>query len=273
MNKKRNNISILVTLVGFLLIIVSCGKKESDEMEAAAIAGDDNIANSAFLDLKDAGDQAGMSPTTKSFEKSKDTCVTVKFAGYDTITKSGKIIVDFGDSDCTCKDAKKRRGKISIDYKGANGEVGSEITYTPIDYFVNDYGISGVKKIKYTAPFTYSIQVENGKVTKTDGKTITWNSERVRKMIAGQYTINPFDDTYEVTGVTSGENGMGKKYTFTIQTPLIQSTSCQWTTSGVLKMVRDGKKEALLDFGDGTCDEYGKLIIGSHTKQILLKKW
>ncbi len=271
--KKFSTIALLLLLGGTTLWIVSCSKKDKDINEVSGIAADDNIAENSFIDLKDAGDQAGTMATMKGYKKSKDSCMHVKLVSYDSITKKGKLVVDFGETDCVCKDGKTRRGKIDIEYKGANGLEGSEIIYTPDNYFVNTYGVSGTKTVKYIDKFTLSIKVEKGVITKSDGSTITWSTDRVRKMIAGYDTpLNAFDDTYEITGVSSGMNS-SKSHMFTILSPLVKSTGCQWIKSGRLKIEREGRKDALIDFGDGTCDDKGKLTVGSWTKDITLKKW
>ncbi len=268
-----NKIAVFL-LLGTIINLVSCGKKNTDITEVSAIAADDNAAENSFFDLKDAGDQAGTIATTKGYEKSKDSCMQVKLVSFDSITKKGKLVVDFGETDCVCKDGKTRRGKINIEYKGANGIAGSEVVYTPDNYFVNTYGVSGIKTVKYINIRTHSIKVEKGMVTKLDGSTINWSSERIRKMIEGFDTpFYLFDDTYEISGTSSGINSSGKSYTFTTQTPLVKSIGCQWIKSGKLKIEREGKKEALVDYGNGTCDDKGKLTVGSWTKDITLKKW
>ncbi len=271
--KKFRKIAVYM-LLGATTFMVSCAKKEADATEVSTIAFDDNAADNSFSDLKDAGDQAGILNTTKGYDKSKDSCVKVSVVYYDSIAKKLKLIVDFGLTDCICKDSKTRRGKINIDYSGTIGSIGSEVIYTPEQYYVNSYGVSGSKTLKIIEKLTYSIKVENGKITKPDGSYITWVSERVRKMVSGDNTpLNIFDDSYEITGTSSGVNSSGKKYSFSTQTPLLKSIGCQWIKSGKLEIKRDGKKDALVDYGDGTCDDKATLSVGSWTKDITAKKW
>ena len=265
--------SILVLgVIGLLAISTSCGKKENDATEVASIASDDNAADNSFADLKDAGDQAGITNTTKGYEKSKDTCIKVTV--LDSIAKKIKLVVDFGTTDCVCKDNKTRRGKITIEYIGAVGIIGSKVIYTPEKYFVNSYGVSGTKSIKILDKWKDSIKVENGKITKPDGGIITWKSDRVRKMIEGSDTpLSSLDDTYEIVGTSSGTNAFGNKYAFATQTPLVKSKACQWIKSGKLAIQREGKKDAVVDYGDGICDDKATLNVGTWTKEITAKKW
>ena len=261
-------------IIGLLIGSSSCGKRESDASEVATIAADDNAADNSFADLKDAGDQAGITSSTKGYEKSKDSCVKVSVLSKDSIANKIKLVVDFGATDCVCKDSRSRRGKINIEYSGPIGALGSKVVYTPDQYFVNNYGVSGVKTISIIEKLTYSIKVENGKITKPDGGVVTWTSDRVRKMVAGDNTpLFLLDDAYEIEGTSSGTNSSGKTYSFATQTPLLKAIGCQWIKSGKLSIKREGKKDAVIDYGTGTCDDKATLNVGTWTKEITAKKW
>ena len=268
----------IVFASSFVLILASCNRTE-EANTVSSIANDDNTAENAFYDLKLAGDNAGTKATTKTVnlnEKSLvDTCAKVSYVNFDTVTKTGSLIVDFGDKNCPCKDGRNRRGKIGVAYTGADKAIGSKVVYTPESYFVNDNGVSGKKTITYTAPLTFSIKVENGIIKKADGSgTITWNSDRIRKMIGGYTTPLDFsDDIYEISGTSSGINASGNSYSFTTESPLVKAIGCQFIKSGKLKIQRSGKKDATVDYGDGTCDDKGTISIGTWTKDITLKKW
>jgi hypothetical protein len=272
---KKNTSFTLKSLfiAGLCTALFSCNRQTVTD-DTAIITNDDNSAENAFYDLKAAGDAAGTQETSKlkSFEKGlKDSCITVKVIDFDSISKKGKVELDFGSTNCTCKDGKQRRGKIEVEYKPANTLIGSEVVYTPNQYFVNDYGISGKKSVKIVAPYSWRIHVENGVVTRPDGKTITWSSDRVRTMVAGKGDLDPTNDSFEVTGTSSGKNSAGNDYSFETETPLLFSYGCQYISSGKLKIKRSGKKDAVVDYGDGTCDDKGTVTVGTWTKDITLK--
>jgi hypothetical protein len=275
MKKKPSFTVKSIFIAGLCIALFSCNRQSVTD-DTASITNDDNSAENAFYDLKVAGDAAGTDATStqKSIEKGlkKDSCVTVKFINFDTISKSGKLQLDFGSSNCPCEDGKNRKGKIEVEYKPVKGIIGSEVIYTPDQYFVNDFGVSGKKSVKITAPYTWTIKVENGVVTKPDGKTVTWSSDRVRKMVSGMNTpLNFTDDSFEVTGTSSGKNSAGNDYSFETETPLLFSYGCQYISSGKLKIKRSGKKDAVVDYGDGTCDDKGTVTVGTWTKDITLK--
>jgi hypothetical protein len=272
---------IRVTSTFFLLsaMLVSCKKDASinedttmlDAEATTLISTDDNAAENAFYDMKVAADSAGTEAKTKLKSLTKDSCVAVKVISYDAATKTGKVELDFGTTNCPCKDGKQRRGKIEVEYKGDKKVLGTQVIYTPNQYFVNDFGVAGKKTVTYSAPYTWTIKVENGVVTKPDGKTITWSSNRVRTMVSGTSTPEPNDDTYEVSGTSSGKNSAGNDYSYETLSPLLFSYGCDYISSGKLKIKRSGKKDAIIDYGNGTCDNKGTITVETWSKEITLK--
>lgn len=261
--------------MGSLALLTSCNRAEQTT-DTSSIANDDAAAENAFYDMKIASDNAGTEISqTKSLEKGYvDSCVTIQNVNYNKDTKQGILTLDFGSTNCTCKDGKQRRGKIQVEYKGGKEVVGTSVVYTADQYFVNNYGVSGKKTVTYSAPLTWNIKVQDGIVTKPDGTKVSWESDRVRKMIAGQTTLTDYtDDTYEITGTSNGVNAEGNKYAFSTETALVKSMGCQYIKAGKLKIERDGKKDAVVDYGDGTCDDKATVKIGNRSKDITLRKW
>jgi hypothetical protein len=262
-------------IMGSLALLTSCNRAEQTT-DTSSIANDDDAAENAFYDMKIASDNAGTEIShTKSLEKGYvDSCVTIQNVNYNKDTKQGILTLDFGTTNCTCKDGKQRRGKIQVEYKGGKEVVGTSVVYTADQYFVNNYGVSGKKTVTYSAPLTWNIKVQDGIVTKPDGTKVSWESDRVRKMIAGQTTLTDYtDDTYEITGTSNGVNAEGNKYAFSTETALVKSMGCQYIKAGKLKIERDGKKDAVVDYGDGTCDDKATVKIGNRSKDITLRKW
>jgi hypothetical protein len=267
-------------LVGTIALAVSCTKKDTEATDVSSIANDDNSAENAFYDLKNVGDAAGTEASTKSLEKKwNDSCLTVSVISYDKTTKSGKVLLDFGTENCSCNDGKNRRGKIEVEYIGGNKLKGASVIYkTGLDgissYYVNDYKVEGLKTVTYTDSLAFSIKVVGGKVTKPDGSSISWTSDRTRKMVDGYLTPFDFsDDVYEITGTSSGVNSSGNTYSFEVLSPLVKAIGCQYIKAGKLSIKRAGKKDATLDYGDGTCDDKGTMTVGSWTKEVTLRKW
>lgn len=262
--------------MGSLALLTSCNRAEQTT-DTSSIANDDAAAENAFYDMKIASDNAGTDVNQNKLREKGFTdtsCVTIQNVNYNKDTKQGILTLDFGTTNCTCKDGKQRRGKIQVEYKGGKEVVGTSVVYTADQYFVNNYGVSGKKTVTYSAPLTWNIKVQDGIVTKPDGTKVSWESDRVRKMIAGQTTLTDYtDDTYEITGTSNGVNAEGNKYAFSTETALVKSMGCQYIKAGKLKIERDGKKDAVVDYGDGTCDDKATVKIGNRSKDITLRKW
>jgi len=266
-------------LVGSLALVVACKKENlvvSEDPSAASSAistsaNDDNTADAAFMDLKEVTDQTGVEATVKGIDSTKYPCAKIT-TKVDTIAKSITATIDFGDKNCLCKDLKNRRGKIQVKIMGNKNTIGSSIVYTAVDYFVNDNGVSGTKTLTVVDDHSFRIVVVNGKVTKANGGIITWNTDRTRTMTAGfESKENPLDDVFEVSGTTSGINAAGNAYKFTTLTPLVKARACQWITAGKLKVERAGKLDAVVDYGDKTCDDKATVSVGNTTFPFTLK--
>jgi hypothetical protein len=266
-------------LVGSLALVVACKKENlvvSEDPSAASSAistsaNDDNTADAAFMDLKEVTDQTGVEATVKGIDSTKYPCAKIT-TKVDTIAKSITATIDFGDKNCLCKDGKNRRGKIQVKITGNKNIVGSTVVYTTVDYFVNDHGVSGTKTLTVVDDHSFRIVVVNGKVTKANGGIVTWNTDRTRTMTVGFDTKdNPSDDVFQVSGTTSGINAAGNAYKFTTLTPIVKARACHWITAGKLKIERAGKLDAVVDYGDGTCDSLATITVGNKTFPFVMK--
>jgi hypothetical protein len=267
-------------LVGSLaLLVVACKKDnlvDSEDPSAASSAistsaNDDNTADAAFMDLKEVTDQTVVEATVKGVDSTKYPCAKIT-TKVDTIAKSITATIDFGDKNCLCKDGKNRRGKIQVKITGNKNIVGSTVVYTAVDYFVNDHGVSGTKTLTVVDDHSFRIVVVNGKVTKANGGIVTWNTDRIRTMTVGFDTKdNPSDDVFQVSGTTSGINAAGNAYKFTTLTPIVKARACHWITAGKLKIERAGKLDAVVDYGDGTCDSLATITVGNKTFPFVMK--
>ncbi len=266
-------------LVGSLALVVACKKENTIVNEDSATASsaistsanDDNLADAVFMDLKEVTDQTGVETTLRGVDSTKYPCAKITYS-VDALLNTLTATIDFGSKNCMCYDGKNRRGKIQVKITGNKNLVGSNVVYTVVDYFVNDNGVSGTKTLTVVNDHSFRIVVVNGKVTKANGGIITWNTDRTRTMTAGFGSKeNPLDDVFEVSGTTSGINAAGNAYKFTTLTPLVKARACQWITAGKLKIERAGKLDAVVDYGDGTCDSLATITVANKTYPFALK--
>jgi len=68
------------------------------------------------------------------------------------------------------------------------------------------------------------------------------------------------DDIYKITGHARSLNSGGRTWNALVVDPLIKKFSCRWIVQGTIKIVENGHL-AILDYGDGRCDNLAVIII------------
>jgi hypothetical protein len=192
--------------------------------------------------------------------------------GTISITATGfpkTIDIDFGTG-CT-NNGVTRSGKITIVLSNAVRKPGSTAVMTFTNYIVNGFKLEGTHTWTNTSTqgdttLSWQRKVENGKVTNTlNGKYWTFSGIRNVVQISGNATpLNLYDDVFSVTGTHTVTNMYGKTRTTTIITPLIKATSCAFISKGSLKL-QGPNHYAIIDYGDGTCDDNATYSIDGGT--------
>ncbi len=206
-------------------------------------------------------------------------------SGCATITKDSTasprlITIDFGPTNCLCRDGKNRRGKILVSHTGRYTEPGTIINITFEDFYVDDNHIQGTKTIENmglnaAGHLVYHILV-NGSITLIEnGETITWTADKYREWVSGYNTPRIWnDDTFYMWGTRTGVNRNGKNYTALVNenTPLFKKADCRHFVSGIITFTQtDNQKTATMDFGDGVCDNLATMTTNGRTKTITLR--
>jgi hypothetical protein len=62
----------------------------------------------------------------------------------------------------------------------------------------------------------------------------------------------------------------GKSWSSEVTTPLVRKFTCRWFVSGVLTINFTGG-QALLDFGNGQCDNRATLTVNGQNREITLR--
>lgn len=280
---KTKNVILTVTalVIAFTLSVMSCKKENNAELEQNnESVSDASTADDSYNDADNVADNAysngGTDIRTASIDQLTGSCATV---AHDTVAK--KLTIDFGTTNCVCRDGKSRRGKILVSYTGKYKEAGSVHTITFDSYYVNDNKIEGSKTVTNkglnSSNMPYWEITANGTVQLADGAGIvTWSSTRTRTMTAGYATPTWTDDEYDITGSATGTSAKGVKFTTTITTALHKKIGCKWFTSGIVEHTPDGKPKRTVDYGNGTCDDQATVTVTgtrkSKTYTITLRK-
>jgi hypothetical protein len=282
MQKRR---SIFLGLVACCLVtsFVACKKDAKEAATDITAAQDNTMAESNYNDatnMVDASYALGANfsfrtETGQNVARIEDVtggCATVT---VDTASSTRKITIDFGATDCTCPDARKRRGKIIATWTGSYRTAGTVITISFENYFVNNNQIMGTHKttnqgLNNAGNLVYKIEV-SGTIVKANGGTITWNSTRYREWTAGANTpMNPFDDAYSITGSASGTTAAGSSYTINITQALVRKMSCAFFESGKIELTPTGGTTWTLDYGNTGCDANASVSVLGLTYNIVL---
>ncbi len=183
------------------------------------------------------------------------------------------VTIDFGTG-CLGRDGKYRKGKIVAIYTNPMVVPGAKVSTTFVDYYVDSFHIEGTHITENTSTSNmqgWKVTVINAQVTNTvTNRWIKWNSNKNILQIEGNGTAHfPLDDVYKITGFARGSNSAGHTWASLIMEPLIKKFTCRWIVKGTVKLLRDGR-EALLDYGNGECDNLAIIYINGVPHRITL---
>jgi len=174
------------------------------------------------------------------------------------------IVIDFGTG-CTSVDGIARAGKINIVLSDSVHHPGATAVMTFENYKVFGYKIEGTITWTNTSTpngISWTREIDNGKVTEPIGGYY-WLHEGTKNVVqtAGTNTpLNFLDDVYSVTGNHTVTNPAGKTRTVTILEALEKKTTCHNISKGKMK-IQAQTHFAILDYGDGTCDNVAIITI------------
>lgn len=188
-----------------------------------------------------------------------------------------KIVMDFGTG-CIGRDGITRKGKVITVYTGPLFIPDNYSTTTFDGHYVGETKVEGTHKIinKSTqASRIFRTIVLGGKLTKPNGNYSEWTSEKTITQIEGLGTpLFPPDDVFKIEGGATGAVKKDTKFfewATAIKEPLIKKFTCRWLVKGILAMKKSGSELAVLNYGDGTCDNKAVLTVGGASREINLQ--
>jgi len=268
MKKKWLNVVRLSALVGVGLL-TSCSEdamqvagssEESITLKEATEDAEINEVSDASSDIIEEVYVLQEYPETKSSEADQflPSCTTVT-REFDNATKT--VTIDFGEG-CTLRNGNVLGGKIVFVYDVDREAASVQLAFEYQDFSFNGNVVSGGGTILRERENANG----NPQSTKTVDITVTWpdgtfaqrKGQRVREMIEGQGTSAWGDNVFSITGDWSFTRKNGVEITVSIQEALRRELACRFIVSGVIMFTR-GESTALLDYGDGNCDDKATL--------------
>jgi hypothetical protein len=281
-----------------IVIVSSCAKENSgtttdaEEVQVSQTAGESDAEaettfNEFFEDAMGANNDVGIAGSGVFYGR-LDTLVPVPRCFTTTITHPTTnffpviVVLDFGTSGCPGPDGRIRRGKIITEYTNRLVYPGAIATTSFDGFYVDDVHVEGTHKITNTSAGTsnrqFAVEVRDAKLTKPTGDYIKWNSDRVITQIEGIITPDFHDDIFSITGSGQGQVKRGTLlagWQSSTTEPLIKRLTCRWIVKGRIRTVRvnsnpTGSSVAVLDFGNGNCDNLAIITINGVSHQITL---
>jgi hypothetical protein len=182
------------------------------------------------------------------------------------------VTINFGNG-CLGRDGKLRKGKIITVFTGPMGIPGSKATTTFENHKIDSVKVEGTYEVANNSTSNnrvFTAKIIEGKLTWDSGRWIKWGSVRTVAQLEGNGTpFWPLDDVFAITGGGRGENHRGISWGHEVTEPLIKKFTCRWISKGILR-VRFNNTNALLDFGDGRCDNKAELTVNGRVRIITL---
>lgn len=262
----KKTLFFLLPLLAGILAFESCRKEDRNDL---AITTAEDLAVSEDLSelIESEADAAierggGGSCPTVSFEFPEGTwpnTVTIDYGSGCTDPISGRII----------------SGKLIVQQSAPIRNAGAVRTITHENFVVDNVQVEGTKTwtndgLNADGNWAYTKTATDMKLTFEDGSTTTWSKTRTSTLIQGGNTAIRIDDVWSSTGIAAGINRNGRNFTATITEPLIKRASCRWISAGMLDF-SVGARNFSLDFGNGTCDQFGTLTLpngNTHTVRL-----
>ncbi len=270
-------------LLAPLLMFVSCKENSVDDiLESIQSAEDNSISETEFSNIFEyintEGDNNFSSvQKTESYDNPQINTSLLPDCASVTFDSSKKTItINFGTTNCLCRDGNYRRGILTAEFTKKPREIGTNVMISLDNYYVNDKKVEGTKTYTHTDTYKWTVSVQNASV-ETEKGAITWNSVRTIEKIEGGGTLNPTDDVYLISGTAQGINRQGNEFTVTIDQPLkkVISYACmRHFVSGVWTLVNKGGATMSLDYdpiGGEPCDKIAEVTINGKKKTITLR--
>jgi hypothetical protein len=272
----KKTIFLIIAIAG-MLVFTGCQKENQSAKESAMAisnAQDQVLISDLVIDLIDDIELTSEIIFGELKTGSSD-CRTVTVVPMDRVTWPKTITIDFGTEGCLVREDVVKKGKIIINQSAPQRAEAWEKVITFENYFVNDNQIEGTHTLTYHVRSGHPIwtnTLTNSKVTTPEGVIRTRMATHIRVQTRGTETLRErMDDVFQITGNASGTNREGKTFSWVIKEPLVMHMGCRWIRAGIKEINLEGQSTAVLDFGNGECDNLATITRDGEVKEITLK--
>jgi hypothetical protein len=276
---------ITFSAAAILLGLSSCKKTNTssavDEFETTfELSGDQALADNLTQDDNDVLNEAAADNGLQG-GKGTGTAQTMNTLSCATITVTPLVgfpktmVIDFGTG-CTSANGVFRKGKINVVLSDSLRKSGSTAVMTFDNYYVNVFKKEGTVTWTNTSTAgtkSWQRKVENGKITNSLNGNY-WLHSGIKDVVQTAGVSTPYnltDDEFSITGNHTVTNAAGKTRTCTIlgTNPLHKKASCSNIDKGTVT-VQGPNHVAVINFGDGSCDNLATISIDNHTPRTII---
>lgn len=198
-------------------------------------------------------------------------CATVTIAPLQGFPKN--ISIDFGPGCSNTANGIIRKGKVTVVVSDSLRKSGSVSVMNFDNYFAGGFKIDGTITWTNTSQGiakSWQRKCENGKITASDGRYWLFSGIKNILQTEGAGTLrNLADDIYSVTGQHTITNANGISAASAIIQPLELKFSCENIDKGTVQ-TQGANHIAVIDFGDGTCDNLASISIDGNAPHTVL---
>lgn len=296
----------LLILSIFSLFLISCQKEKSvapnpEEIQLSYEASENDAQSEQYYsqifdDVLGTSDQvgtygSGIFGRTENLD-TVQRCFTVRVEYLNAPNLFPMtVVITFPITGCVGPDGRVRRGQIRTTYTNRLMVPGAEATTTFSNYSVDSVYYGGTHKVKnivdpiQTTIFPpqynhkWSVTVVGGRLAYPNGNVTEWNSEKIIEQVEGSHTPMLMDDIFKMIGISSGASLRNSQVTFwnsEIIEPLFKRFTCRWIVKGKIRTTRRNLSNtspylAVLDYGNGQCDNLATLTVNGQTQTITLR--
>lgn len=191
------------------------------------------------------------------YNKCPDVEITLDSAAVDGYPKT--ITLDYGDS-TVLRNGRVLSGLIEIYITAPrkSKDYTREVTYT--DFGIDSLTINGTSLLVVDKQdSTFRTFTSDLVIMLPDGTSVTRSSERTWQWLEGMDTEDDqSDDVILIDGFLLADLD-GDEYKKEITTPLKRTGDCKYFVEGVVEITHNGVVICMIDYGDGTCDEFATM--------------
>lgn len=265
---------ILALLAIATLTFTSCSK---DENTTKPLTENDILAeNKIDAAIEDISDLVENQYLTQEAEAKRQTAPASFLPPCAVVTVNRTFTsytrtVDFGTAGCDLGNGNIMRGKIIMHFSADFNTLTTIISYTFDDFYHNNNHIVGNKtmtRIRQNANGNPERRFEvDMHITFANGGEYDRQGIRVKEFTEGHDTWTLSDNVHVITGNSTTSYPDGTVNSSDITTPIRRAFSCRFTAEGVIEFHRNSDV-AILDYGNGNCDNIADLTINGTTRQI-----